>query len=618
MYTSVPKIKELGQRNGDNRPIVLCEYSHSINNSNGNIHLYWDAFWDQKLPRLQGGFVWDMIDQGLRKKTKSGREYYGYGGDFGDVINDRQFCINVSYCCLDIDWEELLRKSALSFRCFIPSKNDAQGMFSPEREPHPSVHEIKYLQQPVKVIVDNSDVQLALQFPSDGFSDAALVDKNSGREAKLILRNCYSFLSLDHLVWKWTIISSLSDQPLGGGLAILLTSHLNFDQSELSAISTKERLLRDNAEYYLNIEGTLAEDASWAPAGHLVCQKQLPIAIAKALEKGDNGISSLAIGSLQTKESSDSVEIYSDSKSLSVSISKMTGFISSLQLTSRSVIGGHGLETSYTRATTDNDRGGMELVLEHMMVPWLKHFFFLLYGTRNFSHHMHWKEYGLTQEKPPKSVCTTTTIEKSDGAVVVTCNSNVVSTTRKVIMTQAITYTISLNGTIRVAVSVVPTPWLKNIPSLPRLGLTLEIGQDLEQIQYFGRGPHENYPDRKSGSHFGVWNTTPSEMGYDYIVPSENGSRSDCQWISCKGKGDDAGLLVVADGSGSFSCSALHHTATELESAVHTSDLDERHDGQHPIFVNIDHELMGVAGDVSWFPCVYPPFLVKAEPYEYT
>ena len=100
MYTSVTKLKTLGKRTDDTRPVVLCEYSHSMNNSNGNLHLYWDAFWDKNLPRLQGGFIWDMIDQGLRKRTKSGREYYAYGGDFGDVINDRQFCINVSFSSL--------------------------------------------------------------------------------------------------------------------------------------------------------------------------------------------------------------------------------------------------------------------------------------------------------------------------------------------------------------------------------------------------------------------------------------------------------------------------------------------------------------------------------------
>ena len=77
--------------------VILCEYSHSMGNSNGNLHLYWKEFWNPDIPRLQGGFIWDMIDQGLRVPKNAKQDYYfAYGGDFGDEINDRQFCINVS------------------------------------------------------------------------------------------------------------------------------------------------------------------------------------------------------------------------------------------------------------------------------------------------------------------------------------------------------------------------------------------------------------------------------------------------------------------------------------------------------------------------------------------
>lgn len=96
MYPDVQKTIALAVRQDEDRPVILCEYSHSMNNSNGNLHLYWEAFWSSSYPRLQGGFIWDMIDQGLRKVDENGREFYAYGGDFGDVINDRQFCINVS------------------------------------------------------------------------------------------------------------------------------------------------------------------------------------------------------------------------------------------------------------------------------------------------------------------------------------------------------------------------------------------------------------------------------------------------------------------------------------------------------------------------------------------
>jgi beta-galactosidase len=97
MYPDVPRAMQLGKLLEDeDRPLILCEYSHAMGNSNGNVHLYWECFWSDNYPRMQGGFIWDMIDQGLRKVHEAtGRTYYAYGGDFGDEINDRQFCINV-------------------------------------------------------------------------------------------------------------------------------------------------------------------------------------------------------------------------------------------------------------------------------------------------------------------------------------------------------------------------------------------------------------------------------------------------------------------------------------------------------------------------------------------
>jgi beta-galactosidase len=97
MYPDPNYVTSLAKRNDDDRPIVLCEYSHSMGNSNGDIYKYWKAFTDEQLPSIQGGFIWDMIDQGLRKiDPVSGRPFFGYGGDFGDEINDAQFCLNVS------------------------------------------------------------------------------------------------------------------------------------------------------------------------------------------------------------------------------------------------------------------------------------------------------------------------------------------------------------------------------------------------------------------------------------------------------------------------------------------------------------------------------------------
>jgi beta-galactosidase len=99
---------------GETRPLILCEYAHAMGNSLGGYAHYWQAFRDH--PRLQGGFVWDWVDQGLDKATDDGRHFWAYGGDFGDTPNDRQFCCN--------------------------------GLLFPDRTPHPALAEAKRAQQP--------------------------------------------------------------------------------------------------------------------------------------------------------------------------------------------------------------------------------------------------------------------------------------------------------------------------------------------------------------------------------------------------------------------------------------------------------------------------------------
>ena len=113
------------------------------------------------------------------------------------------------------------------------------------------------------------------------------------------------------------------------------------------------------------------------------------------------------------------------------------------------------------------------------------------------------------------------------------------------------------------------------------------------KVSYYGKGPQENYPDRKEASQVGQYNTSPEKMGFlDYIVPGENGSRSECDWIAFRHPDTGTGLLITKEEK-SFSCSALHYTASELDQASHTYDLPQREDGKDPIFVNIDHQLMG-------------------------
>ncbi|MBC7238958.1 MAG: beta-galactosidase subunit alpha, partial [Chloroflexi bacterium] len=117
MYPPIERIVEMAQVEGETRPIIMCEYSHAMGNSNGSLSDYWAAI--ESYDRLQGGFIWDWVDQGLRRKTEDGREWMAYGGDFGDVPNDGNFCCN--------------------------------GLVGPDRDVHPGLIEYKKLIQPVRV-----------------------------------------------------------------------------------------------------------------------------------------------------------------------------------------------------------------------------------------------------------------------------------------------------------------------------------------------------------------------------------------------------------------------------------------------------------------------------------
>ena len=114
MYSKVEQIIEYAQTHKD-RPFILCEYAHAMGNSVGNLFKYWDAI--EKYPQLQGGFIWDWVDQGLRAYTEEGRPYFAYGGDFGppEVPSDDNFCMN--------------------------------GLVSADRIPHPSLLEVKKVYQ---------------------------------------------------------------------------------------------------------------------------------------------------------------------------------------------------------------------------------------------------------------------------------------------------------------------------------------------------------------------------------------------------------------------------------------------------------------------------------------
>ena len=156
MYPTIDELSdwadEIAPRIGETRPLIMCEYAHAVGNSSGSLFDYWRVIREKR--GLQGGFIWDWMDQGLRQvAAKDGREvvWHKYGGDYGDAPNDANFNIN--------------------------------GMVSPERRPHPAMYEFRRIVQPVGI---------DLRHGSDG--------NDWSHDFTLLLTNDMHFLDLAGLV----------------------------------------------------------------------------------------------------------------------------------------------------------------------------------------------------------------------------------------------------------------------------------------------------------------------------------------------------------------------------------------------------------------------------------
>jgi beta-galactosidase len=170
-------------------------------------------------------------------------------------------------------------------------------------------------------------------------------------------------------------------------------------------------------------------------------------------------------------------------------------------------------------------------------------------------------------------------------------------------------YTVYGNGDVHVDNSIEPKG---DLPELPRFGMSLEIPGEYDRITWFGRGPHENYWDRKRGAAVGEYAGSVEELITTYVRPQENGNRSDVRWLAlCSEKGD--GLLVI--GLPTIDFSAWPYTMDDLLKAEHTHELKRR----ETITLNLDYRQMGVGGDDSWSRLArpHPEYTLPARDYRY-
>ncbi len=507
MYPSLEQIIQLTEKD-PSRPVIICEYAHGMGNSTGNLKKYWDLF--ESHPRMQGAFIWDFVDQGLLKRDEKGREYFAYGGDYGDTPNDSNFCIN--------------------------------GVVNPDRTPQPAMQEIKKIFQ---------------------FAKIRAIDLYAGI---FEIENWYNFQSLDFLEAEWDLSTPFEIITSGKIAALSIPP----GESRIFAIGPFDPPLRGNEDFYLNIRLKLKDNVSWADKGYELAWEQF------VFPKKRKGIGDTSRGKAVLKTSGNVVTI--SIGGLTAVFDKRMGTFTSLKSDGVELLE-RGARINLWRAPTDNDMGGGD------------------------SFYSQWKKSGLDQlECINKKI----SISERDSGICIEVKGILSSKSGNIAVKSV--YLVQGNGNILVN-NEIDIP--ESIKTLPRIGTEWLLKKEFDRVTWYGRGPHENYIDRKEGAGFGLYESAVRDLYFPYVKPQENGNRSDVYWLTIRNE-KNIGLLVK--GMPSFEFSATHYSLENLTNAKHTTDIK---DASYTT-LNIDYRQAGLGGDNSWQPRTHPEYQLRNGKYRFS
>lgn len=528
MYPPISYIEAYAKDGKQDRPLIMCEYAHAMGNSTGNFQDYWDVI--EKYPKLQGGFIWDWVDQGLLKTSESGEKYWTYGGDYGKpgMPSDGNFCLN--------------------------------GLVWPDRTPHPGLYEVKKVYQNV------------------GFE---AIDLKSGL---IRVTNKFDFTNLSDFGFDWQVVSD--GKVLQSGKVPLPDFKPKAGLNVMIPVSKIEPV--PGAEYFLNMRVSRSEEWNFVPEDNVyaTAQFKLPVEAKPLSAKRD------PLAALQTRTTDKNLEV--SGVDMKIVFSLASGRLESFSYKGKNLIS-KGPEPDFWRPPTDNDYGyNMDKLL----------------GV--------WKKAG------ERSIVTKADIKQPEmDKVIVTFTYDIPDSDGKKIAGYASSFTIY--GSADIIVKNQFSKLSDNIPEIPRMGMQMQLPEEFSNLTWLGRGPHENYTDRKTSAEVGVYVSTAADQYTPYIRPQENGYKTDTRWLTLT---DDNGTGILVSGEPLFSFAALNNIHDDFESPgkiseyrkdaitanTHTIDVKPR----ELVNLNIDLGQMGVGGDNSWGAPIHPQYRLLDKKYEYS
>ncbi len=529
-YPSVNWTREIASRNLL-KPWYISEYAHILCNSMGNLADYWEAI--DSSDSIIGGGIWEWIHQSYDQKVTlpNGRSIVrqSYGGDHGEYPHDGIFCI--------------------------------KGVIYSDRTVTPLYSEIRKVQQNV-------------DFRFVGLTE-------DGRGLRISLRNKHLFTNLNEFNGNWQLCEEGSTVVASGNFNIS-AAPLETVELVIPADQIPEDKLKQDRIYFITLNLCLKEATAWAHAGYEIATEQLELPRTYSNFSYQAQMMELEEGNpIAVRNTDNSVILIG--RNFTITIDKVTGGLRNYIVNGQQLIGDRAtLHLNSFRAPLANDKWAMN--------QWLTN------GMRNMNHTATAMIVDMLPGGAVRVACDITSRgqrkesldsrEYDNGSFTISDNGPI--TAKDFHYVTQMVYTILPNGYVSVAAGIIPS---ENNIVLPRLGYSLQLPERFNQVRWFGRGPGENYPDRRAGSPMGIYAQSVEGMLERYPRPMEMGNRMDTEWMAVTDS-NGVGLLIASTQGESFNFSALPATPQAIFNAPHPEELQRA----GATVVNIDRLTLGLGG----------------------